>query len=248
MLKSLSNTIRNKSLCSFFAVIMLALLLLLLSSALGKGMIKEATSNESDVKRITDINKQLFKVVDAQVCDHTWIYYSQGTCHCGTDIRGTVRCSTDPDTVSVLAYICMTHDGKEGVITATCPFGYGDWYSNENLTSVLTYDPNYHVLPNNITELNNAMCGRMNRDGLLCSECRDGYSPLVYSYDLNCIKCSNKNYNWLKFIAVTFIPLTLFYFVVVFFRISATNPYLYGFITFNQVVAAPTNKSKSYLF
>ena len=223
---------------------MLALLLLLLSSALGKGMIKGAISN--DVKRITD--KPLFKVIDMEVCDHTWMYYSQGTCHCGADIRDTVRCSTDPDTVSVLAYICMTYnDDKEGVVTATCPYGYGDWYDNKNLTSILSYDPNYHVLPNNITELNNAMCGQMNRDGLLCSKCRDGYSPLVYSYDLNCIKCHSKdNYNWLKLIAVAFIPLTLFYFIVIFFRISATNPYLYGFITFNQAVTAPINLRGSF--
>ena len=97
------------------------------------------------------------------------------------------------------------------------------------------------VLPSNITKLNHAMCGWMKRDGLLCSKCKDGYSPLVYSYDLNCIKCSNNNHNWLKFIAVAFIPLTLFYFIVILFRVNATNPYLYGFITFNQVVTAPIN-------
>ena len=227
---------------------MFMFLLLLLSSTLGKGMTKGALiSNDEEIKWITD-KPSLNKVVDAEVCDHIWMYYSNGTCHCGADIRGTVRCSTDPDTVSVLAYICMTHDGKEGVVTATCPYGFGDWYSNKNLTSVLTYDPNYHVLPNSITELNDAVCGRMNRDGLLCSECRDGYSPLVYTYDLNCIKCSNKNYNWLKFIAVTFIPLTLFYLIVIFFRISATNPYLYGFIIFNQGVTAPTHVRAAFFY
>ena len=127
----------------------------------------------------------------------------------------------------------MTYHGdKQGVVTASCPYGYGSfyWYHSKNIS--WSYDPDYHILPSNVTKLNNAMCGQLKRDGLLCSKCQDGYSPLVYFYDLNCIKCSNRNYNWVKFIAVAFIPLTLFYFIVILFRINATNPYLYGFITF----------------
>ena len=220
------------------------LFLLSLTSTLGKDITNGVVSKYGAIigKRITD--KPSLKVADAEVCDHVWMYYSNGTCRCGADIRGTIRCSTDPVRVSVLAYICMTYeDDKVGVVTATCPYGYGDWYGGKSVTSISSYDPNYHPIPSNMTELNSAVCGRMKRDGLLCSKCRDGYSPLVYSYDLNCVKCSNNDYNcqWLKFTAVTFVPLTLFYFVVVLFRINATNPYLYGFIAFNQVFTAPIN-------
>ena len=179
-------------------------------------------------------------------CDHTWTYLSNGRCQCGGDVRGTVRCSTILDRVSVLACSCMTYDDdKDGVVTATCPYGHGYWYASKNLS--WNYDPDYHILPSNITELNNAMCGRLNRDGLLCSKCKDDSSLIVYSYDLYCIKCSSSNYNWLKFMAVAFIPLTLFYFVVILFRINATNPYLYGFITFNQVLASPLNLRAIFL-
>ena len=80
----------------------------------------------------------------------------------------------------------------------------------------------------------------------LSSKCKDDYNPLVYSYDLNCVECGKFSYNWLKFIAAAFIPLTLFYFVVVLFRINAANPYLYGFITFNQVIAAPINLRETF--
>ena len=179
-------------------------------------------------------------------CDHTWTYLSNGRCQCGGDVRGTVRCSTILDRVSILACSCMTYDDdKDSVVTATCPYGHGYWYASKILS--WNYDPDYHILPSNITELNNAMCGRLNRDGLLCSKCKDDSSLIVYSYDLNCIKCSSSDYNWLKFIAVAFIPLTLFYFVVILFRINATNPYLYGFITFNQVLASPLNLRAIFL-
>ena len=88
------------------------------------------------------------------------------------------------------------------------------------------------------------MCGRLNRDGPMCysSKCKNGFCPLVYLYDLKCVPYNiykDSHYNWLKFVAVAFIPLILFYFVVILFQIDATNPYLYGFITLNQALASP---------
>ena len=56
---------------------------------------------------------------------------------------------------------------------------------------------------------------------------------------LKCVTCKHSHYNWLKFVAVAFIPLTLFYFLVLLFRIDATSPYLYGFITLNQTLVSP---------
>ena len=53
----------------------------------------------------------------------------------------------------------------------------------------------------------------------------------VVAHVHNCTKCTNSKYNWLKFTAVAYIPLTIFYFIVILFKINATNPYLYRFIT-----------------
>ena len=107
---------------------------------------------------------------------------------------------------------------------------------------IVSYNPNvFYPLPLNVSELNAKMCGRRNRDSRFCSKCKNGSSPLVYTYDLQCIECNSCKFNWLKFIAIAFIPLTIFYFIVILFRINATNPYLYGFITLNQALAAPTN-------
>ena len=92
---------------------MLAFLLLLLSSTLSKDIIPGVESNEA-IKRIID--KSSIKVNNAEVCDHTWMYSSNGTCWCGADIRGMIRCSTDPDRVSVLTYSCMTYDDIERVL------------------------------------------------------------------------------------------------------------------------------------
>ena len=137
--------------------------------------------------------------------------------------------------ISVQDCSCVTYDNNAcGILLGACPYGCAFTTDNSNRGLQL-----HHPLPKNFSELNHVMWGRLNHDGPMCSKCRKGFSPLVYSYDLKCIHCTDSHYNWLKFIAVAFIPLTLFYLVVILFRIDATSPYLYGFITLNQALASP---------
>ena len=139
---------------------------------------------------------------------------------------------------------CFTYDNYNDLCSVTlgaCPYGCG-------FTSNLRWSgQTYNHLPNNLSEYNQKICGRLNRDGQLCSKCRKGFSPLVYSYELKCIACDHSHYNWLKFVAVAFIPLTLFYFAIILFRIDATSPYLYGFITLNQAFASPIYLRAAFL-
>ncbi len=74
---------------------------------------------------------------------------------------------------------------------------------------------------------------------LSCVEC-------VYSYRLSCVECTHYKYNWIKYIAVANIPLTLFLIVVITFRISATSGSMVGYVTVSQLGATYT-LSKLYL-
>ena len=141
----------------------------------------------------------------------------------------------DNNRVSIRNCECMTYDNDTcSVLIGDCPYGCGYITDNSSWSQQI-----YHQMPKNVSEYNLEMCGRLNRDGPMCSKCRKGFSPLVYSYELKCVACKESKHNWLKFAAVAFIPLTFFYFMVVLFRIDATSPYLYGFITLNQAVASP---------
>ena len=174
-------------------------------------------------------------------CQQTWTYYANGACVCGSDIHSTVQCRTDTRKVSIAGCNCMTLDDIDGVVVGKCLYGCGFTAPED--------DVHYHSLPTNISELNGAMCGRLHRDGRLCHKCHDTFSPLAYSYDLKCIKCTDSNFdNWLKFIAIAFIPLTIFYFIVILFRINATTPYIYGFISANQIVALPMHLRAVIMF
>ena len=171
-------------------------------------------------------------------CQNVWMHGSNGTCQCGASVHASVNCNSITNRVAVLRCYCMTYDSTKGVVLGSCPYGCG--YFNDSVNSNWIDRTIYHPLPLSITDLNRGMCGRLNRDNRLCSKCINGFSPLVYSYDLNCVKCSGE-YNWLKYVAVAYVPLTIFYFIVILFRVDATEPYLYGFITFNQGLASPLN-------
>ena len=156
-----------------------------------------------------------------------WMYLDENnTCICGTDLGGVVQCSNISHRVYIQTCSCMIYDNSLGVVAGSCFYGC----SNEG---------SYNLLPLNKSDLNTAMCGRLNRTGRLCGQCSDGYSPLVYSYDMQCVNCTNSEYNWLKFTTIAFFPLTVLYFVVVLFKVNIMTPQLYGFITFSQVIASP---------
>ena len=98
----------------------------------------------------------------------------------------------------------------------------------------------YYTLPCDTGELQNWSCPQhMNRRGNLCSQCNKCYALPVYSYTLGCVKCKDYKYNWIAYLAVVYIPLTLFYIDVAMFSINFTSPTLSGVITFFQIAANP---------
>ena len=97
------------------------------------------------------------------------------------------------------------------------------------------------TLPSNASELINNLkqCSNLHRRDRLCGECEDNYSLPVYSYSLGCVQCKSFKYGWIKFITVAFLPLTVFYMLVIIFRISATSSTLNGYVLVNQIIATP---------
>ena len=101
----------------------------------------------------------------------------------------------------------------------------------------------YFPLPLNGSQLNEAQCDSLGREGVMCGRCKEGYSLPVYSHQfLSCVKCHDYNYkNWMKYIAIAFGPLTVFYIIVIVCRISATSAKLNAFILTNQIVTMPAH-------
>ena len=99
-------------------------------------------------------------------------------------------------------------------------------------------------LPPNISELNDFMCGHFNREGQLCGTCIKGYGPALFT-NYECAECSTKNYGWALYLLLEFLPITVFYLVIVTFQVSATSGPLNVFIFTAQLIASVLNNYNS---
>ena len=159
---------------------------------------------------------------------------SNDTCRCGKSLHGVVKCNETLQESAILDCYCMTYNESTGVVAGPC------FYNCENIPKGQE-DTLYHPLPRHVEDLNSAMCGHLHRGGQLCGSCEEGYSPLVYSYDIQCFNCTDSHYNWVKYVTAAFVPLTVFYVIVLMCRVSATSPQLYAFVNFSQNIAVPAN-------
>ena len=131
-------------------------------------------------------------------------------CRCGDSLQGIVECNPITFRLKVLRCYCITYSELlnttvVGYCLTTCP--------SPPTRSVI------HI--KNTNDLDSRMCGGLHRQGQMCGRCEEGYAPPVYSYSLSCVECSDYKYNWLKYITVAFLPLTLFYIVILVFRLNA---------------------------
>ena len=159
-----------------------------------------------------------------------WYWLGEnGTCQRGSTLYGIVDFDSGTGQTSLQGMYCMTTHGdttnRTDIIGGCLPSYY----------SLIHHS---YQLPCNISQLNKFMCADWNREGQLCGRCMKGFAPPVYSYSLACVNCTDYHLNWLKYIGVAFGPLTLFCLLICFFHISATSPYLHGFVFFCQIITS----------
>ena len=133
------------------------------------------------------------------------------------------------DSVHICEGNCITSQDGTIADVSLCPY-----FPNE--LSWLTLS-DYYSLPSNRTlmEQSNLTCGPYNREGLLCSKCKPGYGPAVYSFSLMCAECSDNGVGWALYLFLVLFPITVFYIIVIIFNIRATAPPFTAFVTMCQV-------------
>ena len=103
------------------------------------------------------------------------------------------------------------------------------------------------IMPANVSELNHFMCGDFNREGQLCGACKKGYGPALLKHDMQCTKCSSKNYGWALYLLLGFLPIAVFYLIIVMFQVSATSGPLNVFIFSAKIIAIAIDTNKIVL-
>ena len=161
------------------------------------------------------------------------VFGDEGLSKCGHIPYDILQCSSQGN-ISVLDCHCITYNEESQAEIGSCIYNC----FNTNKTDFS--DSVYHILPKNASDSNEVICGKeFFRNGTLCGKCKDGYYPLAYSFNLTCVKCPHGRANWWKFVLSAFLPLTIFYFIVVFLKINVTSSHLHGFIYYSQGISMP---------
>ena len=159
-----------------------------------------------------------------------WFYFDWETQSCQCLTFYAARCFNNK--AYLLASFCATLDADTKILSlGECPYHgftilrYGDhWYTQ---------------LPDNVSELNDYMCGPLNRKGRLCSECKDGYGLAATSVGFQyfeCSKCAGAGYGVPLFLLLEMFPLTVLYLVILLFQINITSGSITCFIFYSQLV------------
>ena len=170
-------------------------------------------------------------------CPSVWFEYNQVTHDCECITYLFLNCEGEnvyADTRQIL-----TFDSTRGIISAVKMRhkyleGYNLTVRKDGSTGIL--------LPNNISELNAYMCGPLNRKDYLCNKCKSGYGPPVISESASCANvCYLCKDTWipkdlLLYVFLNFIPLTLFYLLILVFQIRFTSAPMECFIMYSQLV------------
>ena len=148
-------------------------------------------------------------------------------CTAGPTLDGIISQDMSTLQTSIMQCHCMTEE--DGAFTVgACLY---DCYTQSL----------YYQLPCRVSELQNYTCPPwMKRGGPLCSKCIQGYGLPVYSYKLEYVECDDNENNWLKYLAVAYGPLALFYILVAMFSISFTSPTVIGLVMVCQLTATPS--------
>ncbi len=180
--------------------------------------------------------------VDQLQCPYPWFFENKTSksCECGPSLGpqpdgDIIRCTQETKKVWLNIKYCMTYDNVTGItLVGACPF------SGLYKTGALTHSDlagGYALLPDNITKLNEEVCGMMNRNGPLCSSCKPGNGPTLLSYARSCTECSNIRFGLFMFLMFACVPTTVFLLIIVFCQVHVTSAPLNFFICASQLIA-----------
>ena len=154
-------------------------------------------------------------------------FYKSNCCRCGDYPSDIIKCGDN--NLRALDCFCVTFNNFTRIVSVgACIFNCGIQRKNEL----------YYTIEKEAEKVN-MFCTLRGRTGTLCGECLPNHYPLAYSFNMSCITCPHARWNWGRYIMAAYLPLTLFSFFILFFKIRATNGQMAIILTFCQSCSIP---------
>ena len=166
-----------------------------------------------------------------------WHHYNTATSMCQCLPDWLITCKGD-NAFSKLGNI-LAYDEKLNLLSVYRYQSYKHW-KKYNAT-----DTGRIPLPDSISELNSYVCAPFKRKDYLCSECIGGYGPTLIAStctDNVCYSCTDDWTGIAKYLCLMFIPITVFYLVVLVFRLNLASATTTCFIVYCQLLVFTFNK------
>lgn len=178
-----------------------------------------------------------------------WFDYNEahGLCLCSASIEGYITCSQKTNSTFLhlgmaLGYDSNRTDGKGPAIVADIPYVYPNRLVNSRLEINLGSTPPL--------EARKYLCGNISRTRnmpkyLFCGKCDKDYGPALYSFGIQCAKCSVW-WGVFQYFALQIFPISIFYAAVLIFKIDLTRPNIFHYVIFCNLITVVFRYS-SYL-
>ncbi len=139
--------------------------------------------------------------------------------------RKFVDCYSANSTVSVKPFFCFTfNENNNEFFFGRCPLVSSGIFLPSQISSPLTFNEKF-------------MCKFQNRTGQLCSKCSNEHALSLNSVMFNCVPVKHcHGYEWLIFIILHIVPVTLLFVLIVVFEIKLLSGYAFAYILFSQVI------------
>ena len=161
----------------------------------------------------------------------TGLFFKDGHCRCGVYPYNTMYCNGTHS--FLLSRYCATFDDNNQLLSVGSCLHTPDPHGQNHTAEY------YHLLKG-LCLPNNSICRHLKRTGTLCGRCLPDHYPLAYSYNSNCVRCSHVRWNWVTYIMAAYLPLTLFYLVIMFFKINTTSSQLFALVYYCQTMSMPS--------
>ena len=152
------------------------------------------------------------------------------SCSCSGDYGRTVICDKSYYSARLANGYWMGYiDPKNHTyVSGPCPAGF--CFTDQKYS--------HFFLPNNSKDLEEKICRSMNRKGMLCGECIDGYGPAVNSRTYECVNCTDPVGDTFKYVSAVYIPLLVMFLIIILFKVRLTIGAANAFILYAQVISS----------